>query len=82
MHIIRTAKIPFIQSNANKMVYASSIGLSILGVLIPFTGLGKVIGLVNIPAEYFSVIIIVPILYCFVAMAAKKIYIKKFGEWI
>ena len=82
MHIIRTAKIPFIQSNANKMVYASSIGLSILGVLIPFTGLGKVIGLVNIPAEYFSVIIIVPILYCFVAMAAKKIYIKKYGEWI
>ena len=82
MHIIRTAKIPFVQSNANKMVYLSSILLSIIGIIVPFTWLGKVIGLVPIPLPYMSVIIIVPILYCFVAMFAKKIYIKKYGEWI
>ena len=35
MHIIRTAKIPFIQSNANKMVYLSSIILSIIGIGFP-----------------------------------------------
>ena len=29
-----------------------------------------------------TVIIGVPILYCFVALIAKKIYIKKYGEWI
>ena len=82
MHIIRTAKIPFVQSNANKMVYLSSILLSIIGIIVPFTWLGKVIGLVPIPLPYMSIIIIVPILYCFVAMFAKKIYIKKYGEWI
>ena len=82
MHIIRTAKIPFVQSNANKMVYLSSILLSIIGIIVPFTWLGKVIGLVPIPLPYMSVIITVPILYCFVAMFAKKIYIKKYGEWI
>ena len=82
MHIIRTAKIPFIQSNANKMVYISSIILSITGLIVPFTILGEIIGLVHIPIKYFTIIIIVPILYCFVAMIAKKIYIKKYGEWI
>ncbi len=82
MHIIRTAKIPFVQSNANKMVYLSSILLSIIGIIVPFTWLGKAIGLVPIPLPYMSIIIIVPILYCFVAMFAKKIYIKKYGEWI
>ena len=82
MHIIRTAKIPFVQSNANKMVYFSSILLSIIGIIVPFTWLGNVIGLVPIPLPYMSIIIGVPILYCFVAMFAKKVYIKKYGEWI
>ena len=82
MHVIRTAKIPFIQSNAHKMVYFSSILLSIIAIIVPFTTLGQMIGLVAIPLKYLSVIIGVPILYCFVAMIAKKIYIKKFGEWI
>ena len=82
MHIIRTEKIPFIQSNANKMVYFSSIVLSIIGLIVPYTALGKIIGLVQIPIRFFSIIIGVPILYCIVAMFAKKIYIKKYGEWI
>ena len=82
MHIIRTAKIPFIQSNAHKFVYISSILLAIIGVIIPYTGLGNLIGLVPIPFAYLPIIIIVPILYCFVAMIAKKIYIKKYKEWI
>ena len=82
MHVIRTAKIPFIQSNAHKMVYFSSILLSIVAIIFPFTPIGQMIGLVAIPLKYLTVIIGVPILYCFVAMFAKKIYIKKFGEWI
>ena len=82
MHVIRTAKIPFVQSNAHKMVYFSSILLSIIAIIFPFTPLGQMIGLVAIPLRYLTVIIGVPILYCFVAMIAKKVYIKKFGEWI
>ncbi len=82
MHIIRTAKIPFIQSNAHKMVYLSSILLSIIGIVVPFTWLGNAIGLVPIPIPYMSIILGVPVLYCFVAMFAKKIYIKRYGEWI
>jgi len=77
MHIIRTAKIPFVQSNAHKMVYFSSILLSIVGIVVPYTILGNVIGLVPLELKYLSIIIIVPILYCFVALIAKKIYIKK-----
>ncbi len=82
MHIIRTSKIPFIQSNAHKLVYFSSILLAIIGVIIPFTWFGKLIGLVPIHYIYMPIIIFVPILYCFIAMIAKKIYIKKYSEWI
>ncbi len=82
MHIIRTAKLPFVESNAHKFVYFSSILLAIIGVIIPFTWLGNLIGLVPIPMIFMPIIILVPILYCFVALIAKRIYINKFGEWI
>lgn len=82
MHIIRTAKLPFIQSNAHKAVYISSISLIIIGILIPFTGLGNLIGLVPIAVKYIFMIFVITFLYCIVAIFAKKIYIKKYGEWI
>ena len=82
MHIIRTAKKPFIESNANKFVYISTILLSIIAIIVPYTVLGNIIGLVSTPPIYISIIIGVPILYCFVALFAKKIYIRKYGEWI
>ena len=82
MHIIRTAKRPFIESNASKMVYFSSILLSIIGVLVPYTILGEAIGLVPITLNYLHLILGVTALYCFVALIAKKIYIKKYGNWI
>ncbi len=82
MHIIRTAKKPFIESNASKMVYFSSILLSIVALIVPATSLGSFIGLHAVPVQFLSVILGVPILYCFVAIFAKKIYIKKYNEWI
>ena len=82
MHIIRTQKIPFVESNASKWVYFSSFLLIIIGVSIPFTWLGQIIGLTQIPLKYMTIVFGVPILYCFVALYAKKIYIKKYGEWI
>ena len=82
LHIIRTAKTPFIKSNASIPVYITSILLSIIALIVPFTILGTWIGLVAFPAMYLTVIIGFPILYCFIASFVKRLYIKKFGEWI
>lgn len=82
LHVIRTAKIPFKQSNASKMVYFSSITLSIIAIILPFTFLGKLIGLVALPLKYISIIILIPLLYLVVAMLVKKDYIKHYGDWI
>ncbi len=43
---------------------------------------GKVIGLVPIAFKYIVMMFIIAFLYCIVAIIAKKIYIKKYGEWI
>ena len=81
LHIIRTSKNPF-QSHASKAVYITSIALSIIAIVIPFTLIGNYIGLVAIPFKYFIIILGVPILYCVLATAIKKKYIKKYGEWL
>lgn len=82
MHIIRTAKLPFIQSNAHRAVYISSISLIIIGILVPFTGLGAMIGLVKMQFSDIVLIFGVTFLYCIVAIFAKKVYLKKYKEWI
>lgn len=82
MHIIRTAKMPFVQSNANKIVYLSSISLILIGLIVPFTPLGAFIGLVPIAAKYIALIFATSILFCIVTLFAKKVYIRKYGEWI
>ena len=82
LHVIRTAKTPFIESNSSKAVYATSIILSIVAIITPFTLLGKYIGLVAIPFKYFSIILLVPVLYCFLASIVKKRYIKRYKEWL
>lgn len=82
MHVIRTSKMPFVESIASKPVIFSSLILSIIGLLVPFTRLGHIIGLTSYNLQYISIIIGVTIMYCFIAIIAKKIYIKKYKEWI
>ncbi len=82
LHIIRTAKIPFVQSNSSKTVYAFTIIISIIAIIIPFTAIGTFLGLVALPIQYIALIFAIPVLYCVIAMIVKNIYIKKFGEWI
>ena len=82
MHIIRTAKIPFVQSHASKPVYLSSIIVSLLAIFVPFTALGSAIGLVAIPLKYMALIFLTPVVYCIIAQFAKYKYIQKHGEWL
>ena len=83
MHIIRTNRKPFIESHASMPVYVSSISICLVALLVPYTILGKAIGLVPIEIKYIAVfMIVIPLLYCVVAQRVKKWHIKKYGEWL
>lgn len=82
LHIIRTAKIPFIESNSSKTVYLFTIIICIVAIIVPFTFIGKFLGLVALTPFFIIFIFVIPILYCFLAMIVKKQYIKKYGDWI
>lgn len=82
IHMLRTPKIPFIQSRASGPV----IGLSLAGIAvltaIPFTPFGAVIGLTALPAVYFAWLALTVVCYMVLATLLKKMYIKRYGEWL
>lgn len=57
IHMIRTPKLPFIQSRASAPVTLLTFtGIAVLTV-IPFTALGKMLGFVALPTAYFAYLI-------------------------
>jgi len=80
IHMIRTPKVPFIQSRASFPVTAlTCLGIALL-TYIPFTAFGTMIGLVALPGEYFWWLAGTIILYMALATCLKKAYIKHYGE--
>lgn len=80
IHMIRTEKMPFIQSHASLfLTLLTTLGITILTV-IPFTPLGQILGLLPLPLEYFLFLIPCILLYMILATILKKLYIKRYGE--
>ena len=82
LYVIRTAKNPLKSSKASLPVYISSFVIIIAALLLPYTALGKAISLVPIGLNVIILMFGLSFAYCIVASFAKKIYIKKYGEWI
>lgn len=82
VHMIRTEKIPFIQSRATAPVMISTLIVMSLGPIIPFTGFGHSIGFVSLPGSYFPWLVLVLVGYMATMQVVKMLYIRKFREWI
>ncbi len=81
VHMLRTQKIPFIQSTAAFPVIVMTILIMAVGIYIPFSPLGNLIGLEPLPLSYFPWLVGTLLCYCCVAQLMKRIYIKRFGQW-
>ncbi|MGV0779103.1 magnesium-translocating P-type ATPase [Mycolicibacterium sp. XJ775] len=81
VHMLRTQKIPFIQSTAALPVLLATGTVCVLGILIPFSPLGAAVGLQPLPWAYFGWLAATLVAYCVVAQTVKTIYIRKFGQW-
>ena len=80
IHMIRTPKMPFIQSRASwPVIVLTSLGI-IIGTIIPFTSLGEMIGMRSLPANFFIWLIITAILYMILVTVVKNFYIRRYKE--
>ncbi len=79
IHVIRTGKIPFLESKPSQFLAFASIYIVTLGLVIPFTPLGKYFGLVMPPASYFIFLVGIVAAYLLIVQFVKHKFIKKYG---
>ncbi|HMM06920.1 MAG TPA: magnesium-translocating P-type ATPase [Clostridiales bacterium] len=80
IHMIRTPKLPFIQSRASAPLTLLTFAGIVVLTIIPFTGLGRSLGFLPLPAAYFAYLIPCIILYMALATSLKKAYVRHYGD--
>ncbi|MBI4982327.1 MAG: cation transporting ATPase C-terminal domain-containing protein [Candidatus Omnitrophica bacterium] len=79
IYVIRTGKIPFIESKPSQFLMFTSIYIVTIGMVLPFTPLGKYFGFVAPPPLYFIFLIFIVGLYLLMVQKAKNWFIRKYG---
>ncbi len=82
VHMIRTRRIPFVQSNAAWPLMLMTFAIMALGIAIPFTPFGAYIGLMPLPLSYFPWLVAILLSYCVLTQVIKMWYIRRFGKWL
>lgn len=82
VHMIRTRKIPFIQSRATWPVIGMTTLVMVIGIVIPFTSFGASIGLQALPLSYFPWLVGILLSYCVLTQLVKNWYIRNFSGWL
>ncbi|HCC36141.1 MAG TPA: magnesium-translocating P-type ATPase [Treponema sp.] len=81
VHMIRTPKLPFIQSRASAVLALFTIAGIAAGTLTPYTWLGEKIKMVNqLPPFFFLCLAGIILAYMLLVTAIKKIFVWRYGE--
>ncbi len=82
VHMIRTAKIPFIQSRATWPVLALTATIMVIGMILPFSPLGGHLGLEPLGGSYFVWLFLILGSYIALMQVVKAWYIRRFHAWL
>jgi Mg2+-importing ATPase len=80
IHVIRTSRIPFIQSRASWPLIATSAVIMLIGVLLPMTRLGSFLGLVELPPLYWPLLVLTLVCYMLLTQMVKAWLLRR--GWI
>lgn len=80
IHMLRTPKIPFLQSRASAPLTLLTCAGAILLTVIPFTPMGTMMGFVALPSVFFLFLAAVVCMYMWLTTLCKKRYIRRYGE--
>ena len=82
IHMIRTPKIPFIQSRASLPVLClTTISISV-GTMIPYTNFGRIMDMTPMPAVYFLWLASIVLAYMVLVTIIKKLYIRRYDQFL
>ena len=82
IHLIRTDKIPFVESKSSKQLLISTFAVVLITLVIAFTNISIIFDLSKLPYAYLLWILILMAIYIIFIQIYKKIYIKNNKEWL
>lgn len=82
VHIIRTNKIPFFKSRSSIVMVLTTVLISIVALIIPYSSFGELVQLVPLPKIYIIWVVIIIAFYIVLTEITKKRFIKNNKEWI
>ncbi|MGD0573384.1 MAG: magnesium-translocating P-type ATPase [Sedimentisphaerales bacterium] len=79
IHVIRTGKVPFIESKPSQFMLFTSIYIVTIALVLPFLPLGKYLGFVEPPPSYFIALTLITLAYLCLVQFVKSWFIKRYG---
>jgi Mg2+-importing ATPase len=79
IHIIRTARIPFIESHASPALITTTIVICAVGIALPFTWAGAALGFVPLPALYWPPVAAMLLGYAVLTHLVKLWFVRRWG---
>jgi Mg2+-importing ATPase len=79
IHIIRTAKIPFIQSRASAALMTTTVIICLIGIVLPYTSVGRILGFQALPWAYWPLLAAMLGLYAVLTHWAKTRFVRRWG---
>ena len=79
IHIIRTAKIPFLQSRASAALIATSVLICVVGIALPFTPVGQELKFTPLPPLYWPIIASFLLSYAILTHLVKTWFVRRWG---
>lgn len=79
IHVIRTNKVPFVQSVASLQLTLTSALVVMFGVILPFTPLAAPLGFTALPWLYWPLVLAMMVAYVFLTQLVKTWFVRKFG---
>lgn len=79
IHIIRTAKVPFLESRASAALIATSLAVAAAGILLPITPLGATLGFVPLPWAYWPILVLILLGYAALTHVTKAWFYRRYG---
>lgn len=80
IHVIRTNRIPFIQSRASWPLTVTSVSIMAFGMWLPYSPLASSLGLVHLPRMYWPILLLTLLSYVCLTQAIKVWLLRK--KWI
>jgi Mg2+-importing ATPase len=82
VHMIRTQKIPFLQSTAAVPVLWLTGIIAAIGLSLPFSSLGTFASMQPLPPSYFAWLGAILFTYALLTQLVKGWYLRRFHEWL